>query len=228
MRFRSVVLPAALALAAVVVVPSSASAASQCALVMPTKVVVNEPTEEMDFNLTAGCGTNGATQASWNLVHSSGVGGPLDFDAADIEQRYFYIEWYDDEDPKGNWYLKPNGAARVDGTPLTQNSAVVKVKYASKLTAKVTRTSSGLIWAANATQWSGRSHEYVARPRVTVGLFHQTRTGAAWTYVKSVTTTSTGKATVSLGTAKAGNYRLVIGETPTVWAAYSTTVKGRI
>jgi len=228
MRFRSVVLPAVIALGAVVLAPAPAQAAAQCALVMPTKVVVNQPTEEMDFNLSASCGTNGATQASWDLVHSTGAGGPLDFTAEHIEQRYFYIEWYDDEDPKGNWYLKPNGAARADGTSLTQNSAVVKVKFASKLTAKVTRTSTGLIWAASATQWSGRSHAYVARPRVTVGLFHQARTGAAWTYVKSVTTTSTGKATVSLGTAKTGNYRLVVVETPTVWAAYSTTVKRRI
>jgi hypothetical protein len=228
MRFRSVVLPAALAVGAAVLAPTPAQAASQCALVMPTKVVVDEPTEEMDFNLTTGCGRNGATKASWNLVHNSGAGGPLDFEAEHFEQRYFYIEWYDDQDPKGNWYLKPTGAERADGTPLTQNSAVVEVKYASKLTTKVTRTSTGLIWAASATQWSGRSHKYVARPRVNVGLFHQARTGAAWTYVKSARTTSTGKATVSLGTAKTGNYRLVVGETPSVWAAYSTTVRGRI
>jgi hypothetical protein len=92
----------------------------------------------------------------------------------------------------------------------------------------VTRTSTGLSWAATATQWSGRSHKNVARPGVTVGLFHQTSSSAAWTYVKSAKTSSTGKATVSLGTAKTGNYRLMVAETPTVWASYSSPIKGRI
>jgi hypothetical protein len=30
------------------------------------------------------------------------------------------------------------------------------------------------------------------------------------------------------GTTKAGNYRLVVAETSSVWAAYSTTVAGRM
>ena len=61
-----------------------------------------------------------------------------------------------------------------------------------------------------------------------VGLFHRTSSTAAWTYVKSATTSGTGKVTIGLSSPKAGNYRLVVGETQTVWAAYSTTVKGRL
>ncbi len=63
---------------------------------------------------------------------------------------------------------------------------------------------------------------------MTVRLYHQTKTGATWTYVKAATTSSTGRATVSVTSPKAGNYRLVIAETSTVWAARSTTVKGRV
>ena len=45
--------------------------------------------------------------------------------------------------------------------------------------------------------------------------------------MKSVTTSSTGRAPVTLGSPKAGNYRLMVAETPTVWASYSTAVRGR-
>jgi hypothetical protein len=228
MRFRSVVLPAAVALTAVAAVPSSALAASQCALVMPTKVVVNQQTERMDFNLTASCQTNSADHAYWDLTHSNGTGGPLHFESADIEQRYFYIEWYD-TDAMGNWHLTPEGAAQADGDPLTQNSATIKVKYGSRFVSKVTRSSTGaLSWAVTAQQWSGRAHTWVGRSKVNVGLFHLPTGSTTWKYVKSVTATSTGRATVTLGAPKSGSYRLMVGETPTAWASYTTPVKGRI
>ena len=228
MRFRSVVLPAAVALAAVAAVPSSASAAAQCGLIVPTKVVINAEEVAMPMTLTSGCDTNAADHAYWDYDHSSGAWFAVDFEAADIAQDpYWSLPWYDD-DPMGTWTLNPNEAKTGDGTDLTQNSAVTQVKYASKIAATVTRTSTKLTWAATATQWSGRAHANVGRPGVTLGLFHQTSSTAAWTYVKSATTSSTGKATISLTSPKSGNYRLKVAETPTVWAAYSSTIKGRV
>ena len=45
---------------------------------------------------------------------------------------------------------------------------------------------------------------------------------------RSYLTSDTGKVSFTVNSPKAGNYRLVIAETPTVWASYSSTVKGRI
>jgi hypothetical protein len=231
MRLRSVVLPVVVACAAAVAVPTPAAAApSQCSLVMPTKVVIDDDTVPTDIRLSSNCFTNGADHAYWDLLHpGSGWGGPLDFESADFASGDpdYYIEWYDD-DPMGNWYLEPVEAAQADGDPLTQNSAVTKVKYASRLTTKVTRTSTRLTWAVTATQWSGRTHGWNTRAKVTVSLFHQATGSTTWRYVKSVTTTSTGKATMVMNSPKAGNYRLVVGETPTVWASYSSPIRGRI
>jgi hypothetical protein len=162
-------------------------------------------------------------------VHpGSGTYADNDFPAADIAEGLDWTWTWPDEAPMGRWVSDPTGAAQADGDPLTQNTAVTLVKYASKLATTVTRSGSGLSWAATATQWSGRSHTNVARPKVNVGLFHQTSASAPWTYVKSATTTSTGKATVTMGAPKTGNYRLMVAETPTVWTSYSTAVKGRI
>jgi hypothetical protein len=94
---------------------------------------------------------------------------------------------------------------------------------------KAARSSKGaLTWTVTAQQWSGRTSSYVGRSKVNLGLFHQKNASSPWTYVKSVTTTSTGKATMTMATPKTGNYRLMVGETPTVWASYSTTIKGRV
>jgi hypothetical protein len=229
MRLRSVVLPVAVALASAVVLPTSAEAAVQCGLIMPSKVVVNAPYVVTDMTLTSGCFTNEADHANWDVFHaSSGFGYSNDFTSTDLAEGPHWSWRWDDYEPMGKWVTEATGAATGDGTPLTQNNSSTLVKYASKISATVTRTSTKLSWAATATQWSGRSHKNVARPGVTVGLFHQTSSSAAWTYVKSAKTSSTGKAALSGASPKAGNYRLVIAETPTVWAAYSTTIKGRI
>ena len=228
MRLRSFVLPVAVAAAAVLVVPSSAEAAVQCGIVMPTKVVINAPRVSTPMTLTSGCYTNEADHANWDVWHpGTGFGYTNNFTAEDLALGPDWSWPWDDFEPMGKWTTEATGAATADGTPLTQNDAVTLVKYGSKLTASVTRTSTKLTWVATATQWSGKSHKNVVRPGVTVGLFHQTSSTAAWTYVKSATTSSTGKATLSVTSPKVGNYRLVIAETPTVWAAYSTTIKGR-
>lgn len=228
MRLRSVVLPVVVACAAAVAVPTSAAAApSQCSLVMPTKVVVAAATTEMDFYVASNCTTNGADHANWRLGHGSGTSGPIDLDAAGIEARDYFIEWYDD-DPMGTWYLKPTGSAKADTTPLTQNSTTIAVKYASKLTTKVTRTSTKLTWAVTASTWSGRAHAYYPRANAPVSLFHRAPGSTTWKYVKSVTASRTGKATVTMTNPKAGSYRLGMGETGTAWAGWTTPIAGKI
>ena len=82
-------------------------------------------------------------------------------------------------------------------------------------------------WAATATQWSSRTHAFGPRAKASVGLFHLAPGASTWKFVRSVTTSSTGKATVSVATTKPGAYRLKIAETPTVWAAYAPVLRIR-
>lgn len=229
MRVRSVVIPVALAVAAAVAVPTSASAAPGCGLRGPLKVVVDQPREVKAIDLTAACYDTDVDFANWRYHHSSGAEFPVDFTRAhlDLEAPRDYSVFFDDTHI-GVWRLSPTGAETSGGAPVSQNSAVTRVKYGAELNAAVTRTSKELTWAVAATQWSGRLHKEVVRPGVTVGLFHQKDPLSPWRFVKSVTTSSTGKATVSVSSPKAGSYRLKIAETDTTWAAYSRTVKGRV
>lgn len=231
MRLRSFALPAVLTAAAFVLSPVPAQAAVECGLIVPTRIVVDDPTNVGGVRLTDGCEGNAADHAYWDYV-SYNAAFPMDFTAGHIDgtrSRQFVVEF--DHDEIGRWVLTPRGAAQADGTALTQNSAVTLVKYDSELKARVTRTSTKLSWAATATQYSVRGDGgrggFVTRAGVTVSLFHRTSSAAAWTYVKSETTSRTGEVTIGVASPRSGEYRLAVAETPTVWASYSTTVPGR-
>jgi hypothetical protein len=203
-----------------------ASTASHCSLVLPSKIVVDAKSVDMDFRIASNCTTNGADHAYWDLRHTdTGSGWAFRFESADLVHPNWYVTWPDTA-PMGTWSLKPVEAERADGIPLPQNSAVIQAKFGSRLSTTVTRTSTALSWAVTATQWSPTKHAWNVRPRVSVGLFHLPTGSTTWKYVKSVTTSSTGKATVTLGSPKSGSYRLTGAETATVWASYSTPVRG--
>ena len=229
MRFRSIVLPTAVALAAVVAVPSSANAAVQCGLLTPTKVVVDTADEARPVYVTTGCRSNAADHAHWDYVHRTGEVA-VNFTAAQIDGLGLPqpMVTYGDQHI-GRWVLTPRGAEQADGTPLTQNSAVTYVKYASRFDTRVARTSTRLIMNATALQYSARDGGgFVVRPDKTVGLFHRASPGAAWKYVTAATTSSSGEVTFRVASPKSGDYRLVVAETATVWASYSYTVPGRV
>jgi hypothetical protein len=230
MRLRSLALSATAALAAAVALSGSSASASLpgCHLNGPTKVVVDSATEKVTWGFGPDCmdvTNGGGAAATWaltdpagNLVRSIGLEIP--------DPLAYQDSWtFGDTVSKGRYTTTPTG---IDPSWLTQNAPGLTVKYGSKLVTTVTRSGTGLSWTATPYQWSGASHTWVKR-RVLVGLFHQTSSTAPWKYVKgSYTYTASATAHLSVGTTSAGNYRLVVAETPTVWASYSSTVKGRV
>ena len=229
MRLRSVLVPAVVAAVAVFAVPTSAEAAVQCGIIMPTKVVISAPTVKSDMTLTSGCFTNEADHANWDVWHpGSGFGYANDFTSADLaEGAYWQWAWSDDE-PMGRWTTEATGAATGDGTPLTQNDAATLVKYHSTFSVVgIRRETAKLSMYSTVTQWSGRAHAYVGRPNLPVALQFKAKGSTTWTYVKATTSSSTGKVTMTVASPKSGSYRLLVAETNTVWAAYSSAVAGR-
>lgn len=230
MRTLPVLLPVALAAAGVLVAPSSVAASTeQCTLVVPSKVVVKAAVTQSTVAFGANCAAHGTDVAGWDLVHGAGYVDTVVFVAEEFAAGSAPTQWFDD-DPMGRYVLEGAGAYLADGTTtVTQNSPTTTLKYHSRFTGTTKRSSTGaLTWSVTAQQWSGRSSAYVGRPKVNVGLFHQAPGSTTWKYVKSATTTSTGKATVSLSAPKSGNYRLKVAETPTVWASYTSAVRGRV
>jgi hypothetical protein len=212
-------------------VPDPALAApARCALLMPTKIVVNSATEQASVRLASSCTAAQVERAVWSLRQpGGGLAMPIAFEPADLAagRTAGSVEFYDD-DRKGAWTARPHEVTGPASADLVQNTPVTLLKYGSRIAASVDRSRNGLTWTVKATQWSGAAHAWVKRPKVRVGLFHRASGSSGWRYVTSVRTSSAGTARVSLRSLKAGSYRLVIAETPTVWAAYSRTVRGKI
>lgn len=234
MRVRSIVLSAVVAVSAAIAVPSPALAGSEeCTLVMPAKVVLGAKTVTSNLRLGSNCTSHSADHAYWDLVHSSGKIAEIDFTSADFSHGVTSASFaWNDDDPKGRYTSRAVDAATAGGVDLTQNSPITWVKYASRLRASTWRDSGNgagpIHWSISATQWSGAKHAWVGRPRVAVALFHRATTTSGWKYVKSVTTSSTGRASGTIASPKRGSYFFKVGETPTVWASGANSFPGCI
>jgi hypothetical protein len=99
------------------------------------------------------------------------------------------------------------------------------VKYGGRIMASATRTSTSITWKATATSWSPALEEQYPRAGASLSLWYLPTGSSTWQWLKAVKTSSAGKATVSVSP-KAGEYRLGIAETSTVWAVYSSSTPG--
>ena len=222
MRRRSVVLTSAVA-AAVVVLPGSAAAApAQCSLVVPAKVVVDRPLEEIPVRLSSNCTASGADHAYWDVVNHRGWGWQVDFEATDIaEGTTAAVLEHGGTDPVGIYRGYGVGAEQADGDALTQNAPVMAVKYGAKLRLSGTSKRGMLTLTATASTWSGKAGRWYPRAGAQVQVLKH-KSGNWWVWVRNATTNSSGRVNIPTGFAHTGDvYRVRIVETNTVWASGS-------
>jgi hypothetical protein len=222
MRLRSVVVAAVAALG--VVVPSTgAAAAGPCSIVAPTKVVLDQSYLEVPFKLASNCSAAGREYASWNVINpSQGASDILIFDTNTVD----YWDIYDWSDGPARYTVRPSSGWDSNFDDLTQNTAYVTVKLGSRLTATTTRANGLLTFSAYARTYSPSLSDWYKRAGASVAMFYQAPGSSTWSYVKSATTSSSGRVTMSVAP-KYGSYRLMIKETDRVWASYSSTVRGK-
>lgn len=220
----SSVAAAAVAAAAVVaLVPSggTASAAGTCSVVAPTKVVLDRPAVDVAYRLAGDCAVAGVTYAAWDVVHpADGPVGALTFEGGATD-TWQLEDWMG----PGRYTVRPWSAVDVDSVLVVQNPAVTTVKLGSRLTATTTRTSGRLTFSASAKVWSPAAGDWSTRPAVNVSVMHRAPGSDTWTWVKAAPTSSAGRVTLSV-VPKDGAYRLMVKETGTSWAGYSSAVAG--
>lgn len=223
LRYLLAVGAAALAVTAAIVVPvgGEAAAAGACSVVAPTKVVLDRAVVEVPYRLAGNCALAGAVYASWDVVHpADGVVGGLTFDGT-TTTTWDLHDWMGPT----RYTVRPWSAVDAVATLIPQNSALTTVKLGSRLTASASRTAGRLTLTASASTYSPTLSGWYQRPRVNVSVMHLPPGAATWTWVKAAATSSTGRVALSV-VPKAGQYRLMIKETPTTWASYSPAVAG--
>jgi hypothetical protein len=221
MRLRSVLVTAVAVAATVVPVGQSASALGTCSIAAPTKVVLDRPLVEVPYRLAGDCSVAGAVYASWDLVHpSDGVAGGLTFEGTTTATWHLH-DWRG----PAHYAVRPWSALDVASVVLTQNTPSTTVKLGSRLTATTTRSAGRLTFDAYASTYSPTTGGWYRRSGANVSVMHRASGATTWTWVKAAPTGSTGRVTLSV-VPKSGSYRLMVKETDTVWAGYSSTVSG--
>jgi hypothetical protein len=178
--------------------------------------------EEVVLRLASNCTSADREWAAWEIVHpSTGYAGGAIFDTNTVD----YWDLYDSEGP-ARYAVRPDGAFNSNFDDLTQNTAYITVKLGSRLTATTTRANGLLTFSAYARTYSPNLSGWYKRAGAKVALFHQAPGSSSWSYVKSATTSSSGRVSLSVAP-RYGSYRLMIKETDRVWASYSATVRGK-
>lgn len=229
-RLPKLAVTAATALVAAVALPGSAVSATVpgCHLNGPTKVVVDSPSETVTWGFGPDCmdvTNGGGAAATWDLADP--YGDPVRTIGLEIPDPLAHEDsWtFDDTVVKGRYTTTPTG---IDPSWLTQNNPSLTVKYASRISGLgIRRGTEKLTLMAHVTQWSGTAHTWFGRRNTPVALQYKPPGSTTWTYVKAATTSSSAKVTISVTSPKWGSYRLKVGETDTVWSAYSSAVAGR-
>lgn len=222
MRVKPLVVAALAGLACVAPAVPASAAAAQCSIVAPTKVVIDQPYRGVPLRLSSNCAAAGAVYASWDFVHPrEGFSDIAIFDGTTTDTW----DLYDWEAP-GAYAIRPSAAFRADFSDVTQNTATTTVKLGSRLTATTTRANGQLRFSARATTWSPRTSGWYQRAGAKVSLMYLAPGSSTWTWVKAATTSGSGRVTLSVAP-KYGQYRLMVKETATVWAGYSSVVRGK-
>jgi hypothetical protein len=223
MRLRSVVI-AAITMIGVAAPATSAAAAGSCSVVAPSKIVLDQDYREVTFRLADDCAASGTADGpSWEVVHpTQGVRDFLWFYGKTTETWDLY-SW---SNGPATYTVRPDSAHDGDYNPIAQNTAYISVKLGSRLSGTVTRSNGRMTFNAYARTYSPNLSGWYKRAYAKVSVMHRAPGSATWSWVKAATTNSAGKATVSV-VARSGAYRLMIKETPTVWASYSAAVRGK-
>jgi hypothetical protein len=223
MRVKSLVVAALAAAGLVVCSGGAASAATaQCSIVVPSKVTIDQEYRAVPLRLSSNCRAAAVDYASWNFMHATkGWQNIAIFDGATTDTWDLYY-W----DPVGTYTVRPSSNSTVDFDQVTQNTAKTVVKLGARLTATASRADGKLTLSSTAKTYSPRLSTWAPRPGATVSLMYRASGSSTWTWVKSARSSSSGRVSLSV-VPKAGQYRLAIGETPTVWAVSSAAVNGR-
>jgi hypothetical protein len=199
-----------------------AAAAGPCSIVAPTKVVMDQAFTEVPLRLSSNCASSDTEYASWDIVHpSQGPTGIAIFDGNTTDTWDLY-DW----DGPARYSVRPSSAWDSNSDDVTQNTAYITVKLGSRLTATTTRSNGLLTFSAYARTYSPNLSDWYKRAGAKVSIMYLAPGSSTWTWVKAGTTSSSGRVTLSVKP-KYGQYRLLIKETDTVWASYSSIVRGK-
>ena len=226
-RLLSLLASAAVAAGALTATAAPATAAAgSCSIAMPSTLAITNPYTRFSIPLAADCRASGTVYASWDMVNArtGDFAGILIYDAETGSMGPELLEWYDDYDGFGAFYLDPSLAWDANDDTVQQNNPVVTVKAASKASQSTSRRGNTVTVTVGASYYSARSDRQIPWPGAGVQIQTSNALNGRWTTVATVTTGADGLASKAIHAPSARYWRVLTPTTKSVFGRYSTPV----
>ena len=208
---------------AVLLAPAAAPAHAEgsCTVTTPGTVVVTGEVTPFSLSLADDCAQSRVWAASWDLVdaRSGSTVRPVVFDG----QATLALEWAV-ADGFGTFRLQPSGALDEQLEALTQNTASLTVKAASRASLVVTRNRSSVTVTAGASYFSARLGRQAPWDGAPVEIQAAVEPEGPWSTVATVTTGPDGLGEEALYAPSPRYWRVLTPSTRSVFPRYSVPV----
>lgn len=194
----------------------SASAAAQCTLSAPAKVTIAKP--YTTYSLTAKGACVRAGWADWTLLHP--YKGPVDMAWFDKSGRETF-EVYDWLFAPATYTWRPEGAYDDNMNRQSQNTVKTSVRLGSWSYVGATRSGSRVTVKTQVNRYNPDTSRHTSYNKVPATIQYRTPGTSAWHNLKTVTSTSAGKASYTYTSKAKRDYRVVVKDSPSVWGSTS-------
>lgn len=192
----------------------SASAGAQCTLSAPAKVFIARPYTVVNLKASGSCTRGGAI---WDAVHS--YYGPTDmalFDGTTKDTWELY-DW----DHLGTYTWRPSIAQDANYNDVSQNTVKTSVRLGSWSYVGATRSGSRVTVKTQVNRYNPDTSRHTSYNKVPATIQYRTPGTSTWHNLKTVTSSSAGKASYTYTSTAKRDYRVVVKDSPSVWGSTS-------
>jgi hypothetical protein len=189
-------------------------AAPRCALVVPTRVHVNEPVETVVGRLNSTCATLDTVSADWKVTHAGQVLDYFRFTDSTTDTWSVF-----DADPTGTYAILPLSARAGDNSAVPQNSPGVVVRRDSRLGFGGSRTGTKVTLRVTLSKYTASANAFTPWTGAHVVLAFRTCTTCSWQPLRTLTTNLHGQASGTFVVGSPHDFRVSSAGTSAIWVA---------
>lgn len=194
-----------------------AGAQPRCSVTTQSALRVNTAEEVVWGRLASNCSAAHVQYASWDVKNLS-RGTYVNSLAYDGTTKDFWT--YFDGQPLGSYVVKPVTSYNAAADDILQNAPRTVVRLDSRFSFSATRSGQYVTLTASLRKYSRSANTFGPWGKHALALSYRTCSSCPWTHFRTVTTSTSGKASYRLKAASVREYRVTSGGTTSIWAPY--------
>lgn len=198
-----------------------AAAADECSIIVPSRLVVDAPSERVTGRLDSDCAQAGEDWASWGIWQADYVPkNAFFFDTGRTTDVWRFHSW----DYLGRYHVDGGIAYDDRATRLTQNEATVFVRLRSRVSLTARRSGRYLRLRAAVTRYRPGPARFGGWPHRSVTVTYRRCAGCAWHHLRTRRTGPRGRAVVRVYAPRVKDLRAGVGSSASTWGSVSAAI----